>query len=87
MVSFEQAFNLLLNKNKSTEAYFVYDELMRAGYIVELCNNGIADEQLKCKAELSPDKACIWQCFMENLRTTDKRCDDELHLKTRKSMQ
>lgn len=68
IVSLEQAYALLLDRTISAPSYFVYAQLMRAGYVVELYDD---DNDNKSSVDHLADetkrRALIWHCLYTSL--------------------
>lgn len=95
IVSLEQAYALLLDRTISAPLYFVYAQLMRTGYVVELFNKANdLRSTATCSADASTKRAYIWHCLYECLgqkqpatRMELKRnpsADDPIYLETKK---
>lgn len=74
-MSLEQAYCLLLGINHlSAEAYFVYSNLTRAGYVVELHDPSRSFDRLTDFKDAKEDttQKCVWTCLEQLLTRSDK---------------
>lgn len=100
-MSLEQAYALLLNNkhDRSThEKYFIYSNLSKAGYNVQLHRKhiqldqgNINSTQLNYTKDISMADKCVWRCLFEDLKQPTSSKDnnqeaDELYLKTKENM-
>lgn len=97
IVSLQQAYELLLGKNLSVSAYFVYAQLMRVGYNVEFHDSTfdgksiLKSEQPMHREFSTITEECIWRCLFENLNTQPVQQNSnsshaDIFIKTKQSM-